>query len=159
MRKRRRAWMASQMRATGVSVVAVGVDIIVGRTVMRRTRLRADVLQNSFDPVVTLDRVVVEEFQLGDPPQPQPLADLAAQEGPGAGERAGGLAPRRVVAEGRVVHACRLQVRRDRHVRDGEESDPRVVHLAGDELGELAPDLIADTGGTGGWHNADVNAE
>ena len=39
---------------------------------------------------------------------------------------------------GRVIDARLLQIRRDLDLRDGQEADARIVHLAGEQRGELA---------------------
>jgi hypothetical protein len=103
-------------------------------------RLRAlsplgiEIPQNPFDAILTFDAFVEEELQLGDAPQPHPPAELPSQEWSRALERALGIATRLVVTERRVVDAGLLQVRRDFHVRHGEEPDPRIVHLAREEV-------------------------
>ena len=108
-------------------------------------RSALDVVEDSLDAVAPLDRFVEEELQQGNPLEPEPAADLAAQEGRRPPERARRLAPGLLVAERRVIDAGDLQVRRDVHVRDGQEADARVVHLPGQEIGDLRAQLIADT--------------
>ena len=85
--------------------------------------------EDPLDAVVPLDALVVEELELRCPAQPQPPADLTAQERRRALERPRRLAPRLLVAERRVVDARVLQVGRHLDAGDGEEADARVVHL------------------------------
>ena len=75
-----------------------------------------DLLEDPLDAVAALDRLVEEELELGHAAQPQPAADLAAQERRRALERARSSRVRAfVVAERRVVDARDLQVGGDLH--------------------------------------------
>ena len=58
-----------------------------------------------------------------------------------------GVLPGLRVAERRVIDAGDLKVRRDVHVRDGQEADARVVHFPGKEIRDLRAQLIADARG------------
>ena len=107
-------------------------------------RSALDVVEDSLDAVAPLDRFVEEELQQGNPLEPEPAADLAPQEGRRPPERARRVPPGLVVAERRVVDAGDLKVRRDVHVRDGQEADARVVHFPGQEIRDLRAQLIAD---------------
>ena len=109
----------------------------------------AEPLQDLFDAVVLLDRLVEHPGELGHTFELQPAADVPPQERRGALQRPGRVLPRFRVADRGVEHARLLQVGRDLDVGDGEEADARVVDLAGEQFGELSPDLVADTGGSG----------
>ena len=67
--------------------------------------------------------------------------DALAQERRGALEGLGGGAPRRLVAERRVVGARDLQVGADLHVGDGDEADAGIADLPRQQVGQLLPDL------------------
>ena len=51
-----------------------------------------------------------------------------------------------VVSEHRVIHAGLLQVGGDVHPREGDETDTRIVNLAGEKLGKVFANLLADPG-------------
>src|SRR5689334_8595458 len=144
MRKRRRSLIASQawVSASFVARVVTGLAICRGS-------LRFQLLEDLLDSIVPRDRFVIEELELGHPPKPEALSKLPFQERGGALERAGALALRLLVAQDRVVHARELQVWRDANMREREKSDARILHVARQQLSELAADLIADTLGTG----------
>src|SRR5215472_6511521 len=131
--KRCRALIASAIRMISGFVVIVGSGAA-----------GAQVLEQLFDPILTGDRFVVDEFELGHAPQPQPRSDLPPQERNRAMQRAVRLAPRALVAERREEHAGVLEIGRDLHPGDRHEADPRIVHLAREQLAELSPDLIGD---------------
>src|SRR5262245_50840429 len=76
---------------------------------------RPQLVQQLLDPILAGDRGVVDELQIGRPPQPQPRSELAPQERPGALERLGGRRTCLLVAERGVVDARQLQVRADLH--------------------------------------------
>ena len=93
---------------------------------------------------VSID-LVEEELQLGHASQPQPPAELAAEERRRALERPRGLPPRLLVAERRVVDARELQVGGDLDAGERQEADARIVHLARLSIPrQLDADLIAD---------------
>ena len=54
------------------------------------------------------------------------------------------FAPRLVVAERRVEDPRLLDVRADLHAGDRDEPDAGIVHFAGEQLAELASNLIRD---------------
>src|SRR3954469_15387041 len=105
----------------------------------------ANVVEQLFDPVLAGNRFVVVELQLGGALEAQARAELAAQERRGAAERLGRGGARLVVAERGVVDPRVLQVGRDLHSRNGDEPDPRVVHVARQHRRDLAADLIGDS--------------
>src|SRR2546426_5183346 len=161
-RNRCRRMISSRICRTGVDALATGSLIIVARLgrIMagRRTdaRLvgpfRVELLENALDAIALLDRLVEQECELGHALQLQTLADLAPQERRCAAERPRRLVARLVVADGRVIHACLLQVRRDLDVRNRQEADAGVVHIPGQQRGELRANLIADAGRSGTLH-------
>src|SRR5579862_7953969 len=159
MTKRRRSRIAAAIRSTAAGS---GLAIVVGVIGRRGGRGRSgsvrsvELAQQALDPVLARDRFVVEELELGSPPQTQCRADAASEERRRAVEGLRGVLPRLVIAQAagrrpdrRVVDACELQVRRHLDARQRNEPDPRVVHFAGDEQCELAADLIGDAVGSG----------
>src|SRR5215211_1808796 len=110
-RKRRRPCTSSRIRrrtaAPGASCGStrslpivfgfIVLGICGGRGLIRPARLQ--LLQELFDPVVLLDRVVEQKGQLGNAFEPETAADVAAQERRGALEGAGGVAPCFVVSD------------------------------------------------------------
>src|SRR5687767_14141163 len=110
---------------------------------------RVQLLQDLLDAVLSRDRAIVEEAQLGSPPEPQPGTELATEEWRRALEGAGARVTRLVVAQRRLEHPRQLQVRADLDAGQRHEPDPRIVHLAGQQQRELAADLIGDTFRTG----------
>src|SRR3954469_14862678 len=141
IRKRRRAWMASQ-------ISVLGFFVVIGSVGRARRRLGLQVLQDLLDAIVLRDRLVVEERQLRHAPQPDARAELAAQERRRAVERLRRLALRLLVAERRVVDPRDLQIAGDRHLGQRQEADAGIVHLARDELRQLVPDGLAEAFGT-----------
>src|SRR4029453_5852850 len=109
------------------------------------TSLRVDLVQDAFDSIAALDRLVEEEFEDWDPLQSQPAAELPAEERGGTAQCPGGVAPGLLVAERGVVDAGHLQVRRHGDLRDGQKADAGVVYLAREEIGDLRAQLIANT--------------
>src|SRR6186997_432574 len=125
IRKRGRARISSRIRSTrdsagagaagapagaGLLIVVRLVAVGLVRGGLRRgvgvgscRALRPDVVEDSLDAVAPLDRFVEEELQEGNPLEPEPAADLAAQEGCRSPERARRLATRLVVAKRRVI--------------------------------------------------------
>jgi hypothetical protein len=104
-----------------------------------------DVAKNLLNPVLVRDRFVEPELELGDAPQVQTRADLAAEEAGRACERARRLLARIGVAEACVEHAGQLQIRSDLHARQRDESNARIVHLAaGENFAQLVAYLVAD---------------
>ena len=57
-------------------------------------RLRFELLEDSLDSILSSDRLVVEEFELGHTPEPQALAELTPQERRGPLQRPRALALR-----------------------------------------------------------------
>ena len=145
IRNRLRALMASQICA-GIESVFAGV--IVSHGVIPGRGLRFELLEDSLDSILSSDRLVVEEFELGHPPQPQALAELTPEERRGPLQRPRTLALRRCVAHRRVVHPGHLQIRCDLHLGQGQEPHTRIVYLASEQLGKLASNLISDSFGT-----------
>ncbi len=92
--------------------------------------LRVQIAEDLLDAVLVHHRLVELELELGNAPQLQALADLAAEKAGRALERLRGLAARSLVAQRRVVDARHLQVRRDLHPRQRDEPDAGVVHRA-----------------------------
>src|SRR5512145_388654 len=93
-RNRCRERMASRIwRRTGGCRPSCGlfvVSVIVSRRLLRGRdagALRLQLLQDALDPIVALDALVEEELQLRDPAEPEPAAELTAQERRGALER------------------------------------------------------------------------
>src|SRR6187455_285778 len=102
IRKRGRARISSRIRSTrdsagagaagapagaGLLIVVRLVTVGLVRGGLRRgvavgsgCPLRADVVEDSLDPVAPLDRFVEEELQQGHALEPEAAADLAAQE-------------------------------------------------------------------------------
>src|SRR5262245_40874110 len=141
IRNLRPARMASTMRESsgvGVAIMLSGVELI----------------ENLFDAILAGDGVVVDEDDFGRAPQAQPGADLAAEEGRRTFERPCAGGPRLVVAKGGIQHACLLKVWRDPHARERDETDARVVHFAGQQIGKLASDLIGNAVGSGALTHA-----
>src|SRR5436190_13181312 len=144
IRNRWRSLIASQSCA---STESVRVGVIVSGVGMPRGTLRFEVLENLLDAIVARDGVVVEELEVRHAPEPQPAAELAPQERRGALQRPGAFTLRPLVSHRRVIDARELKIRRDAHFRQRQEPDARIVHVAGEELGELAADLVADARG------------
>src|SRR5262245_55605237 len=92
------------------------------------------------------DRLVEPELELGDAPQANAAANVAAEERRGALERPRGLLARLRIAKARVEHARQLQVRGHLHARQRDEPDLRIVHrAAGEQLAEFLANLLADS--------------
>src|SRR5207253_5774133 len=127
-----RARMASTICGSGGALLIVGVGVGAGM----------NVVEDLLDAVLAGDRTVVEESKLGNTLEAQPRADLPPQERSGALERTLGGAPRLLVAERSVIHARLLDVSAHLDARQRHEPDARIVHVAGEELGELAANLI-----------------
>ena len=106
-------------------------------------------VEELFDPILTRNRGIVDECQRRHPFQPQVAADLPPQERHRALERAGGIAPGGLVAEGGVEHPRRLQIGAHLNAGQGHESDARIVNLPAEQLRDLGPQLIRDTIWTG----------
>src|SRR5262245_36797444 len=140
--KRCRLRISSAMRAR--TLTSVAVVIVAGFGGALRV-LFVNVAQDLLNPILVRDRFVEPEFELGDPAQLQPGADLAAEEAGGPGECARGLLARVGIAQACVVHASQLQVRRDLHARERDEPDARIVHLAAaEDFAQLLANLVAD---------------
>src|SRR5688500_2872776 len=128
--KRCRVRTSSTMRARAVSVAVWIIDRGWGR--LRRSAgvvlpgaarvLRVEIAQDLLDAVLVLDRLVELEVELGDAPQLQPAADLAAEEWRGTLEGARRVLARLLVAQRGVVDARRLQVGGDLDAREGDEA-------------------------------------
>src|SRR5450759_1198782 len=114
--------------------------------------LGLQLLEDLLDAVVLGDRGVVEELELRHAPQAHPLPDLAPQERRRPCEGLAGLALRLRVAVGRVVDARDLQIGGYLDLRQGQEADAGIVHLARDELRQLDADLLADLFGPVACH-------
>src|SRR5262245_37169579 len=140
--KRCRERMASTICASSGGVVVIGIGGCVGG--VDGSFRGANVVQEFLDAVLAGNGFVVEELDLGRPPEAQARADLAPQERRGAPERAIGAAARLVVAEGGVVHARLLEIRRHGHARDRHEPDPRIVHLAREHRRDFASNLVGN---------------
>src|SRR4051812_20689541 len=112
---------------------------------------RPELLENALDTIALFDRVVEEEGQLRHALQAKPLANLSPQKRACPLERARRFALDGVVADNRVVHARLLQVGRHRNAGDGQESDPGIVNLSGQQRRKLRLYLVADTRGSGAW--------
>src|SRR5439155_16373685 len=95
------------------------------------------------DPVLSGDRLVEMEFQLGRALQAQAGSDLPPQKRRRAFEGAAGVSAALFVAERRVVDMRLLQIGRHLNARERYEADAGIVHLARDQQGELAPNLLA----------------
>src|SRR5262245_59231083 len=135
IRNFRPARIASTMRAISGVVVAImhcGVELI----------------ENLFDAILAGDGVVVDEDDFGRAPQAQPGADLAAEEWRRALERAAACRAGFLVAERGVEHPRLLKIGSDFHARQRDETNARIVYFAGQQIGELASDLIGDSVGT-----------
>src|SRR6476661_8139401 len=107
-RKRCRERIASQIsgRIVARSLLLVAVWLIVSGCVRGGAGLRPfrlDVLQDALDSLVSFHAFVEEELQLGCAPQPQPLAQMAAQERRSPFERTFGVPAGLLVAHRRVV--------------------------------------------------------
>src|SRR5688572_3665165 len=109
--------------------------------------LGLQVEDDALDPVLAFDAFVVEELECRHVPQAEPPPELPAQERHGALERPRRLFARLRVADRRVVDPRLLQVRGHLDVRERQKADPRIVHVAADELRQLLPQLVADTFG------------
>src|SRR2546430_2096309 len=133
MTNRRRARIASTMWWSSGLVVIVAARVAIGR---------ADFLQQLLDAILSGDRFVVPERQLGDAPEPEPRPNLPAQKRSGPLDGARGALAGLVVAEHGVEHARLLKVRRHLHARDRHEPDARIVYVAGEQAGELGANLI-----------------
>src|SRR5919197_3860015 len=149
MTKRCRARIASAMRwrsGSGFASIVAGVAAI---PVVAGVQL----VEQLLDAILAGNRLVVDELQVGYAAQPQPRSDLPTQEGRGAFERPcrGALRLRFSAgrSERRVVHTRVLQIRRHLDARDRHEADARVVHLAREELAQLASNLIRYPVGSG----------
>src|SRR3954452_2109350 len=129
----------------------VDIAIIFTRFGKRRLPLGfgTQSLQDLFDAVVLLDRLVEHPGELGHTFELEPPSDVTPQEGRGALQRLGRVFPRLGIANRGVEDTRLLQVGRHLDVGDGEKADPRVVDLAGEQFGELSADLVTDTGGSG----------
>src|SRR5688572_3182996 len=100
MTNRLRVRMASTMRwMYGESLIGVGIV---------RSGVIADVVQELLDAVLSRNRVVVGERQLGCPLEPQARGNLSAEKGRRALQSAAAGRPRFLVAEDRVHHTGEL---------------------------------------------------
>src|SRR5262245_34482284 len=105
-----------------------GLVVIVGRR-----RSGVDLAEQLLDSVLAGNRFVVVKGDLGRALEAQAHPDLASEEAGGAGQRALGVAPALLVAEGGVVDARLLQIGADAHARQRHETDARVVDLASEQ--------------------------
>src|SRR5262245_53706869 len=124
--------MASTIRESSV----VGVAIMLGSV---------ELVENLFDPVLSGDGIVVDEDDLWRAPQAQPLAELAPEEWRRAFEGAATRGSCLLVAQGRIQHTRLLEIRGDLHPRERDEANARIVHVAGEQIGELTADLVGDS--------------
>src|SRR5262245_5926648 len=102
-------------------------------------------VQELFDPILARNRRVVDECQRGYASQPQVTADLPAEERDHPFERAGRVAPGRLVAESGVKHTSRLQISAHLDAGQGHESNAGIVNLPAEQLCDLGSQLIGDT--------------
>src|ERR1051326_2221101 len=87
--------------------------LLVVRVIVRARRAGLELVEQTLDPILSRDRIVVEESDLGNTLQMQAPADPAAQERGGALQCTSGGAAAGFVAQRRVVHPRRLQVGAD----------------------------------------------
>src|SRR5450830_875321 len=145
------AWLTA-LRSRFVARSAPLARLSRCRAVASRVGLGLQLLEDLLDAVVLGDRGVVEELELRHAPQAHPLPDLAPQERRRPCEGLAGLALRLRVAVGRVVDARDRQIGGDLDLRQGQEADAGIVHLARDELRQLDADLLADLFGPVACH-------
>src|SRR5262245_7990813 len=107
-----------------------------------------ELVDQLLDAILAGDRLVVDEPQFGDAAQAQARSDLTAEKRGGALQRALRAAARLRLVTARSerceVDARLLQIRGDLDARQGHEPDARIVHLAREQAGELAANLIRD---------------
>src|SRR5215211_5176104 len=144
IRNRRRLVISSQIRsiasaalsARGSLLVVFDVWVIVSCHKIVEVGIGGafclDVEHDLLDPILAFDAVVVRELQHRYVLEPQPAADVAAQERCGAAESTRGFLARLVVADGGVEHARLLQVRADLDARDRQKADAGIVNLTRD---------------------------
>src|SRR6188508_2610199 len=94
IRKRLRARIASRISAISVFSRLIRAVDIIWRGRRPGVRLGLQFLEDLLDAILVGDGLVEEELELGHAAKPDPLGDLAAQEGEGAPERLLGLAQR-----------------------------------------------------------------
>src|SRR4029453_17148017 len=82
--------------AAGLWRRGVGPAVALGGV----TSLRVDFVQDAFDSIAALDRLVEEEFEDWDPLQSQPAAELPAEERGGRAQAPRGVAAGLLVGEG-----------------------------------------------------------
>jgi hypothetical protein len=87
-------------------------------------------VQELLDPILTRNRVVVDEHERRHSSEPQPGPEPATKERSGAIERTSGLTPGRLITERGVKDARHLQVESHLHPCERHESDAWVVNFS-----------------------------
>jgi len=106
-----------------------------------------DLLEQFFDARLVRDGLVELEGELGHASQIESHGQRAPDEGQRAIERARGLLPFGRIAQGGVVNARLLEVRRDGHARQREKTDARIAHVTGEDVADFLPDLLGELDG------------
>jgi hypothetical protein len=109
-------------------------------------------LNQPLDALTARDRFVVVEVQLGGPAQAQAACQLVAKERGRPLQGASGVAPRAIVAEGRVVDTRHLQVGADLDVGHREEPDSGILDLVPENRPEILANLLAEPHRPGTLH-------
>lgn len=91
-----------------------------------------------------LHGAVVAEVQLRNLTHPQPGLEMKTDESRGGAERVEGLPALVVAAEDADIDTGGPEVRRDVHVDNAHESNPRILDLAPDDIGELLLEKLTD---------------
>src|SRR5262249_15023009 len=126
-------------------VVIVVVIVVVAAAALgaaRRVRL-VDLLEQPGHAVAGVEPLVVLEHQLGRMAQAQALAERAADEPGGLLQSGQAGLPLLLGAEHAHEDAGLPEVGAEVDAGDRHEPDARVLELAGDELGHLLADLLA----------------
>jgi hypothetical protein len=103
-----------------------------------------ELVDQLLDAILGGYRLVVDDVELGDALEPQARADLAPQEWQRTVERAIGMAPTLFISQRGIEDARLLEVTAHLDPRDRDEPEARIVHLAREQLTELAADLVGD---------------
>src|SRR6185436_19334964 len=158
MTNRCRARMASAICRISGSVAAIAARRRVwfgGRVWIGGVRLQANLVAFTFvqlvddliDAIGAGGRVVVLKPELGHALEPQPGANLAAQERRRALEGPGAVRARLLVPEHGVEDAREVDVGADRDAGERDEPDAGIVDLPDEHQRQLAADLIGHSVG------------
>src|SRR4029077_2321388 len=123
--------IASTMRRIGAWLFVIRRAVVVGR------RTAVQLVEDALDAILSGDRIVVHEPEFWRAFEPQPRPDLPAQKCRGPAEGARARFARLFVAEHGIENPGDLQVGTDLDSSERDESDPGVVHFAGEQRGEL----------------------